>query len=130
MPIPLLMTLGLHAAGAVFWFGSSLALGFGQNPGASARLFRPQMIAATLVVFTGGGLWQWLHAGGFGPAEAVLGLGALLAVAAAGVQGAMVGGAAKRLPDPAALKRVVLGQRIGAGLLGGALACMVAGPHV
>jgi hypothetical protein len=88
------------------------------------------MIAATVVVFTGGGLWQWLHAGGRGPAEMILGLGALLAIAAAGVQGAMVAGAVRRLPDPAALARVVLGQRIAAGLLAGALACMIAGPHV
>ena len=130
MPTALLLTLGLHTAAAAFWLLSSLVLGFSGNPSASKALFRPQMVGATLAVFTGGGLWQMLHASGFGRPEAVLALGSLLAVAAAGVQGAMVGGAIRRLPDPAAAGRIKPGQRIAAALLAGALICMMVERYV
>lgn len=130
MPIPLLITLGLHMAGAFFWLLTSLVLGFGGNPAASKVMFRPQMVAATVTVFAGGGLWSLLHPYGFGPREIVLAIGAVLAVAAAGVQGAMVGGAARRMPDPAAEKKILLGQRIASGLLVAALAMMLLEKHV
>jgi len=135
MPIPLLLTLGLHMAGALFWLVSSLALGFGRNPAASRPLFRVQMGAATVAVFSGGGLWQMLHAGGFGPGEAVLAVGAVLAIAAAGVQGAMVGGPARRLspgdgPDSPLGRKVLTGQKVAAGLLAVAFVCMVAERYV
>lgn len=130
MPIPLLLTLGAHMAGAGFWLLTSLVLGFGGNPPASKVMFRPQMVAATVAVFSGGGLWTMLHPGGFGPKEMVLGAGAVLAIAAAGVQGAMVGGGVRRLPDSGAEARIVLGQRIAAGLLTGALALMLIERHV
>ena len=54
MPIPLLITLGLHMAGALFWLLTSLVLGFNNNPAASKVMFRPQMAAATVTVFAGG----------------------------------------------------------------------------
>lgn len=130
MPISLLLTIGLHMAAALFWLLTSLVAGFGNNPTLSARLFRPQMVAATLAVFSGGGLWSMLHPGGFGAAEIVLAAGAVLAIAAAGVQGALVGGGVRRLPDAAAAARVVLGQKIAAVLLLLTLACMLAARHV
>jgi hypothetical protein len=130
MPIPLLLTLGAHMAGAGFWLLTSLVLGFGGNPLASKVMFRPQMVAATIAVFSGGGLWTMLHPGGFGPKEMVLAAGAVLAIAAAGVQGAMVGGGVRRLPDSGAEARIVLGQRIAAGLLTAALALMLIERHV
>src|ERR1700761_1807137 len=122
MPIPLLVTLGLHMAGALFWLLTSLVLGFNNTPAASKVMFRPQMAAATVTVFAGGGLWTMLHPGGFGHAEMALAAGAVLAIAAAGVQGAMVGGSVRRLPDASAGAKIILGQRIAAGLLAGALA--------
>ena len=125
MPISLIVTLGLHMAGALFWLLTSLVLGFGGNPGASKVMFRPQMVAAVVAVFSGGGLWSVLHPGGFGPPEMALGLGAVLAIAAAGVQGAMVGGSVRRLPDPVAEKKILLGQRIASGLLVVTLALML-----
>ena len=130
MPIPLLLTLGLHTAAALFWLLSSLVLGWNDNPVASKALFRPQMVGATLAVFSGGGLWQMLHAGGFGPKEMVLALGGALAIAAAGTQGAMVGGNLRRLPDPAAAPAILRGQRLATGLLVAALLCMLVEKHV
>jgi hypothetical protein len=130
MPFPLLLTIGLHMAGALFWLLTSLVLGFGQPAAVSARLFRPQMVAATVAVFSGGGLWTMLHPGGFGRPEMVLAAGAVLAIAAAGVQGALVGGNARRLPDPAAEAKVVRGQKIAGVLLTLALACMLIARHV
>jgi len=130
MRILLELTLGLHMAGAAFWLLTSLVLGFGQPAEASVRLFRPQMVAATVAVFSGGGLWSLLHPGGFGRQEMVLAAGAVLAIAAAGVQGAMVGGPVRRLPDPAAASKVVRGQKIAAVLLALALACMLIVRHV
>lgn len=130
MPIILLVTLGLHMAGALFWLLTSLVLGFNNNPTASKVMFRPQMVAATVTVFAGGGLWSMLHPGGFGRTEMVLAIGAVLAIAAAGVQGAMVGGSVRRLPGPEAEKKILLGQRIAAALLVAALAMMLLAKHV
>ena len=130
MPIPLLLTIGLHIAASGFWLLTSLVLGLGAAPEASKRLFRPQMVAATLTVFAGGGLWTILHPAGFGRQEMVLAAGAVLAIAAAGVQGAMVGGPARRLPDPAAGARILRGQKIAAVLLALALVCMMIAHHV
>ena len=130
MPIPLLLTIGLHIAAGGFWLLTSLVLGFGAAPEASKRLFRPQMVAATLAVFAGGGLWTILHPSGFGRQEIVLAAGAVLTIAAAGVQGAMVGGPARRLPDAAAGAKILRGQKIAAVLLALALACMMLAHHV
>jgi hypothetical protein len=130
MPFPLLLTVGLHMAGALFWLLTSLVAGFGGNAAMSTRLFRPQMVAATVAVFSGGGLWSMLHPFGFRPPEMLLAAGAVLAIAAAGVQGALVGGQVRRLPDPAAAAKVVRGQKIAAVLLVMTLALMLAARHV
>jgi hypothetical protein len=130
MPIPLILTLGLHMAGALFWLLTSLAMVLGGNPAAAKAMFRPQMVAATVAVFSGGGLWTLLHPYGFGRPEMVLALGAVLAIAAAGVQGAMVGGPARRLPDAAVERKIRLGQRIATGLLLATLALMMLAKRV
>ena len=130
MPIPLLLTIGLHMAAVLFWLLTSLVLGFGSHAAASTRLFRSQMVAATLAVFSGGGLWSMLHPAGFRGPEMALAAGAVLAIAAAGVQGALVGGNVRRLPDPAAETQVVRGQKIAGVLLAVALACMLLARHV
>jgi hypothetical protein len=125
MPFPLLLTIGLHIAGAGFWLLTSLVLGFGATAEASRRMFRPQMVAATIAVFSGGGLWTMLHPYGFGRPEMVLAAGAVMAIAAAGVQGAMVGGPLRQLPDAAAEAKIVRGQKIATVLLALALTCMM-----
>ena len=71
-----------------------------------------------------------LHPFGFGRPEMVLAAGAVLAIAAAGVQGAMVGGQVRRLPDAAAGAKVARGQKIAAVLLVMTLACMMIAPCV
>jgi hypothetical protein len=130
MRILLEITRGLHMAVGLFWLLTSLWAGFGNNPVAAGRLFRPQMIAATLTIFLGGGLWSLLHPYGFQRPEMVLAAGAVLTIAAAGMQGAMVGGQVRRLPDPAAEAKIVRGQKIAGVLLVLALASMVAARHV
>jgi hypothetical protein len=96
--------IGLHILAGVFWAGSTFAIVRSGGAGAEA-LFRPQMGAATITVLAGVGLWGILHSGAHGPTEHTLTLGALCAIAAAGVQGAT------RRKNP------VKGQRIAAGLL-------------
>lgn len=123
-------TTGLHIAAAGFWLLTSLVLAFGAAPEASRRMFLAQMVAATIAVFAGGGLWTILHPVGFGRQEIVLGVGAVLAIAAAGVQGSMVAGQARRLPDPAAGAKVLKGQKIATVLLLLTLACMMLAKHV
>ena len=130
MPITLLLVIGLHMAATLFWLLTSLVTGFTGNASLSGRLFRSQMVAATLAVFSGGGLWSMLHPGGMRPQEMVLAAGAVLAIAAAGVQGALVGGSVRRLPDPTAEAKVVRGQKIAGVLLALALACMLTARHV
>lgn len=130
MSIALILTLGVHMAAALFWLLSSLVLGWNGHPAASKPLFRPQMIGATLAVFSGGGLWQLLHASVFGPREIALAFGAILALAAAGVQGALVGANVRRLPDTTAAAKIVLGQKLATGLLAAALLGMLAERYV
>lgn len=134
MPILVIIALSLHVLAAVFWTGTSFTLARLSGAGAE-RLFRPQMGAATVAVLTGAYLWSQLHAGGTGGAEKVLMLGAVCAVIAAGVQGALVGSTAGALrrgsiqPEPAA-RRMALAQRVAAPLLAVTLVCMVTARYV
>jgi len=87
-----------------------------------------------LAVLSGGWLWSTFLKGLFGPSEMILAGGAVCAVAAAGVQGALVGGSIRRLrsgalTEAAAAGKIILGQRIGAGLLAVTLITMFAAPH-
>ncbi len=130
MPTVVIVVISLHALAAVFWAGSTFVVARDPKFGAE-RLFRPQMGAAVVAVLTGAYLWRLLHEGGFGPMEQVLLVGALCAIAAAGVQGALVGGASRRLRQgelagPEAERRMALGERLAAALLAVALVCMVA----
>lgn len=134
MSAVVIIALSLHALSAVFWAGSTFVLARDPKLGAEA-LFRPQMGAAIVAVLTGAYLWHLLHEGGFGPVEGVLAFGALCAVAAAGVQGALVGGASRRLRQGAlagveAAGRMALGERIAAILLAITLICMVSARYV
>ncbi|MEA3183063.1 MAG: hypothetical protein QOI59_6586 [Gammaproteobacteria bacterium] len=104
MQLVLIVLIGLHILGGVFWAGSTFAIVRSGGAGAPA-LFGPQMGAATITFLAGVGLWAVLHRGPGGPMEHTLTLGALCAIAAAGVQGAT------RKKNP------MKGQRIAAGLL-------------
>ena len=112
----IIVLFAVHALGGVFWAGSTFALARSGGEGA-AGLFRPQMGAATFTVLAGVGLWSILHRGPAGPMEQTLALGALSAIAAAGVQGAM-------------RKSPALSQRIAAGLLAITVVCMVTARYI
>jgi len=133
MQYALLIAISLHVLAGVFWAGTSFAIARTGGSGAE-KLFRPQMGAAVIVVLSGGYLWHALHEGGIGTMEIVLGLGALCAIAAAGVQGAMGAGAARilaRTPDDAAARsRIVAAQRIAGGLLAITVICMAGARYV
>ena len=130
MEITLLLTLVLHILSGVFWAGSSFALA---RTGATTagQLFRPQMGAAVVAVITGGVLWYLLHPSGFSTMEQALALGALGAVLAASVQGALCGRALRQLARTSekvtqSKGQVVLGHRIAAALLALTVICMAA----
>ena len=117
MQMVLIVLIGLHILAGVFWAGSTFAIVRSGGAGAQA-LFGPQMGAATLTVLAGIGLWGLLHRGSMGPMEHTLALGALCAIAAAGVQGAT------RRKNP------LKGQRIAAALLAIAVICMAIARYV
>ena len=125
----LIITIALHGLTGVFWAGTTVAAA--RDHGANAeRLFGPQMGAALVAVITGALMWHFLHEGGSGAPEMVLSLGILTALVAAGVQGAMIGSARRKLKevdaDEARLRfRMVKGERIASALLAITVICMV-----
>jgi hypothetical protein len=129
MQATLIVTLVLHVLSGVFWAGSTFVLA--RTGGYQAdRFFRPQMGAATVAVLTGAVLWFLLHSGPAGIQEHILGVGAVCALLAAGVQGASApalrlsasGEAKEFIPS----RRVAFSLRIAAGLLAITVACMAA----
>jgi hypothetical protein len=134
MQTALIIALSLHILSSVFWAGTSLALARTGGVG-GATLFRPQMAAAVIAVLTGGYLGHLLHAGSFGTTEQVLAVGALCALIAAGVQGAVGGRAIRRLSNGtvdeiAARSRIALAQRVAAALLAVTVVCMAAARYI
>jgi hypothetical protein len=125
----LFVIAAIHVLAGVFWAGTTFALARNGGAGAEA-LARPQMGAAVITVLAGLPLWHLLHRGSFGPQEQVLALGAVCAIAAAGVQGAVSLPASRRLvtaggpAEPPLRSRVATGQRIAAGLLAVTVGCM------
>jgi hypothetical protein len=76
-----------------------------------------------------------VHAGAFGTAEQILAVGALAALVAAGVQGAIGGRAIRSLrtgtaDEAGARSRIAKAQRIAAGLLAVTAVCMGAARYV
>jgi hypothetical protein len=104
--------LAVHALAGVFWAGSTFVT-VRAGGESTPRLFRAQMGAATLAVLAGIALWGILHRGPEGPMETTLGIGALCAIVAGGVQGML------HRSSPA------LSHRIAAGLLAVTVVCMV-----
>jgi hypothetical protein len=128
MQIALIITLSLHILSAVFWAGTSFALARTGGIGGE-QLFRPQMGTAVIAVLSGGYLWHLVHAGSFGTAEQILAVGALCALVAAGVQGALGGRAIRSLRngkagEADARSRIATAQRIAAALLAVTAVCM------
>ena len=134
MQAALIIALSLHILSSVFWAGTSFTLA--RTGGASGeQLFRPQMGAAVVAVLTGGYLGHLAHAGAFGTTEQVLALGAIAALVAAGVQGAVGGRAIRNLrsgtvDEAAARSRIATAQRIAAALLAVTAVCMGASRYV
>lgn len=124
-----IVTIAFHVVTGVYWAGSAITLARAPEIQAE-RFFSSQMGAAVVAVLTGLLLWHFFHGSNFGPMEQVLALGALSAVAAAGVQGAFIGSARRKLAgasqgEQASLRtRMAKGQRIAAGLLVLTLVCM------
>lgn len=128
MQIALIITLSLHILSSVFWAGTSFVLARTGGIGGE-QLFRPQMGAAVIAVLSGGYLGHLVHAGSFGTAEQLLAVGALGALVAAGVQGAIGGGAIRSLrngkaDETDARSRIAAAQRIAAALLAVTAVCM------
>jgi hypothetical protein len=110
MQMLIIVLLAIHALAGVFWAGTTFVAARTGGEG-SARFFRPQMGAAALTVLAGVALVPILRP--MGPMEKTLAVGALCAIIAAGVQGAL------RKSSPA------LSQRLAAGFLAIAVVCMV-----
>jgi len=128
MQIPLIIILSLHVLSSVFWAGSSFTLARTGGAGGE-QLFGPQMGAAVVTMLTGGYLGHAVHAGMFGPAEKILTVGALAALLAVAVQGAIGGRAIRSLSsgtadEAGARSRIAAAQRIAAVLLAVTALCM------
>ena len=125
----LITVLVLHVLAAVFWAGSTFTLAWLGGERAE-QLFGAQMGAAALAVITGFYLWGELHRGPFGMAEQILAVGVVAAFAAAGLQGALIGGARRKIAagaDPTALRRrMAAGERVATVLLAITLIAMTA----
>jgi hypothetical protein len=127
--ILLLLAQSLHVVAALFWAGTSFLVAQQAGEGAE-KLYRPQMAAAVVAVLSGAYLWARLHPQRFGGTEMILAFGAACALAAAGVQGALVGGTLRRLrggalDETAARPRIGRAYRLATGLLAIALLCMI-----
>ena len=128
MQIALIIAVSLHILSSVFWAGTSFTLARTGGVGGEL-LFRPQMGAATIAVLSGGYLGRLAHAGSFGTAEQILAVGALAALVAAGVQGAIGGRAIRSLragtaDEAGARSRIATAQRVAAVLLAVTAVCM------
>ncbi len=118
MRILVMSLIALHALAGVFWAGSTLALTHtSPSHRITPELFRAQITAAALAITAGGALWGIAIRGAHGPMENALGIGALCALAALGVQAGM-------------RKSPVMAQRIAAVLLSVTVVCMVISPYV
>lgn len=120
MQMVFMLALALHVLSGVFWAGSTFVLARTGDGRQAISLFGPQMGAATVAVLSGAVLWHLFHGTGyFGPQEQVLAVGAIAAIIAAGIQGALVG-RARRSQSPTGetgVEQAIRGERIAAGFL-------------
>jgi hypothetical protein len=128
MQTALIIALSLHILSSVFWAGTSFTLARTGGVGGE-QLYRPQMGAAMIAILSGGYLGHLVHVGGFGATEQVLAIGALAALLAAGIQGAIGGSAIRTLyagtaDEVTARSRIATAQRLAAALLAVTAVCM------
>lgn len=117
------IVLVLHVLAATFWAGSTFTLARSDSS-STGQLFVPQMGAAAATVLAGAYVWAKMFSDT--PGHAVVGIGALAALAAIAVQGVLVGLVRRRIAtDPSARARATLGHRIASGLLALTIVCMV-----
>jgi hypothetical protein len=121
MPMLALMILPLHMLAAVAWIGFCVIVLV--NAGKDGeKAFRPQMAAAVVAFLSGAYLWHFYYGARFGTPQMVLAVGVVAAIAAAGVQGMLVGKSRRGLhngtmTEEAARPKIVLGHKIAVGLL-------------
>ena len=125
----LMILIILHVVPGVFWAGSTFALARDPMMG-DAVLGRAQAGAAGLTILIGIVLWGINHSHAPGPQEWDLGVGAICAFVAAGVQHGMAWPARRRLAQgggavAADRQRAIVGHRIAALLLAVTVAAMV-----
>ncbi|HTK35177.1 MAG TPA: hypothetical protein VL358_07825 [Caulobacteraceae bacterium] len=126
--LPLLI-LPLHMLAALAWAAPAILVALNRGVGGETFL-RLEMGAAVVAFASGAYLWSLYYGAHFGTPQAILAVGVVAAIAAAGVQGAMVGPAARRLAkgeitEEAARPRIALAYRTAAVLLVIAAVCMV-----
>ncbi len=134
MPYWLIALYLFHVGAGLYWLISSFLAALAKGKGGQDQ-FRLQMVAAFLTFAVGAVLWREMHAYQFGAMEALLALGVVCAMVAAGVQGMRVGGSLRKLrqgviSQQAATDRIRMAQRIAAALLAVALLCMAGSYHV
>ena len=117
----------LHVLSGVFWAGTTFAL-TRISGDQETVLFRPQMGAALIAILTGAWLWFLFHRGSEGLQEHVLGVGAIFALIAAGIQG--MSHARRRRRAGTSRSGPVLGQRLAAACLAITVACMAASRYI
>jgi hypothetical protein len=129
MQLTLMIVAALHVLPAVFWAGTTFVLARAAGAGAE-RLAFPQMGAAAVTVIAGAALWSLLHRDVFGTMEQMLALGAVCAIAAAGLQWLSLPAvrrlrtAASEADAAAPRRRIAITQRAAAGLLAVTIICM------
>jgi hypothetical protein len=128
--IILILATVLHVLPAVAWAGFTFVMARTATANIES-LFAPQMGAGVIAALTGGGLWSLTHAQAFGAAEMVLAVGALAAITALVTQAVSAGPVVRKLHDqPQLRRRVAIGQRIAAALVGVAIVCMAGARYV
>ena len=128
MSYALMVLTAAHVLPAVFWAGSTFVLARMSGAGAE-RLAFPQLGAALVAAAAGAGLWGFAHRGGFGPTEWTLAAGAACALTALAIQASALPAVRRLSASPEAggtRRRIVLSQRLAAGLLVVAVLCMSA----
>jgi hypothetical protein len=128
MPYGLMILTAAHVLPAVFWAGSTFVLARMSGAGGE-RLAFPQLGAALVAAVAGAGLWGLAHRSGFGPVEWTLAAGAGAALAALAIQASALPAVRRLGASPeteGTRRRVVLSQRLAAGILVVAVLCMSA----
>jgi hypothetical protein len=130
MQVIVIVATVAHVLPAVAWAGFTFALA--RTAAANVeRLFALQLGSAGVAILGGVWLWSLNHGGGFGPAERLLALGALAAIAAFAAQAVSTGPVLRRLGEhPELRRRAAVGQRVSAGLLVVAILCMTSARYV